>query len=354
VQLSVTPVRQQNDLIDLRFCVSDTGLGIAENQKQKIFERFQQAEAQTTRRFGGTGLGLSIVKQLVSIQGGRIELNSAEGEGSEFIVTLPFKMVDSLPEAHSISINDVIPGLNAVKILIAEDNVMNQHLITHLMKQWQLDYNIVNNCFEAVELLRQKTYSIILMDIQMPVMDGYTATQAIRNDLKLDVPIIAMTAHAMPGEKERCLSYGMNDYISKPVRDAELYAILQHYTHPVQKDEAPDGVIDLAYLREISMGDREFEQTIIQQFIIQLPEELAQMKEAIAAKSPAIKAIAHGMKSSVSYLGLHQRLHPVLHRMETDGANGSSSSTLHEDFEEVRAVCLQAIEEAKMLVPSYA
>ncbi len=354
VQLSVSPLSQQNDSIELRFCVSDTGLGIAENQKQKIFERFQQAEAQTTRRFGGTGLGLSIVKQLVSIQGGRIELNSEAGKGSEFIVTLPFKMVNELPQAHSISVNDVIPGLNAITILIAEDNLMNQQLITHLMKQWQLDYHIVNNGREAVELLRHTSCSIILMDIQMPVMDGYTATQAIRNDLKLDVPIIAMTAHAMPGEKERCLSYGMNDYISKPVRDAELYAILQLYTHTVTKEETPPQLVDLTYLHEISMGDREFEQTIIQQFIIQVPEELQQMEEAIAAKSADVKALAHGMKSSVSYLGLHHRLHPVLHRIETGSLNGAASDTLQQDFEEVRSVCLRAVEEAKGLVLSYA
>ena len=138
------------------------------------------------------------------------------------------------------------------------------------------------------------------------------------------------------------------------MRDAELYAILQHYTHPVQKEEALTQFVDLTYLREISMGDREFEQTIIQQFIMQVPGELQQMEEAIAAKSPQVKAIAHGMKSTVSYLGLHHRLHPVLQRIETEGANGGSSPTVEEDFEEVRWVCLQAIEEAKTLVPSYA
>lgn len=353
VQLSVNSVKRQADEIELQFKVQDTGVGIAADKKQKIFNRFQQAEAQTTRRFGGTGLGLSIVKQLVAIQNGTIELNSEEGKGSEFVVKLPFKLVHNPIELHPISVNEIISGLKNTKILVAEDNIMNQQLIRHLMRHWQLNYQIVNNGQEAVELLKHTTFSVVLMDIQMPEMDGYTATLAIRNELKLDVPIIAMTAHAMPGEKERCLSYGMNDYISKPVRDVELYAILKQHSGAEANEVVHSGIINLAYLKEISMGDKEFEQTIIQQFIIQVPEELKGLEAAIKAEDwVQMKGLAHGMKSSVSYLGLNNRLHPVLHRIETGPVNAGVAPLLIEDFEEVRSVCLQAVEESKQLITS--
>ncbi len=353
VELQVHSVKTEADDVVLQFSVKDTGVGIAPDQKQKIFERFQQAEAETTRRFGGTGLGLSIVKQLVTIQKGSIDVQSEAGKGSEFVVTLPFKLVHHALEERRLPISEVIPELKSVKILVAEDNVMNQQLIRHLMNQWQLEYQIVNNGKEAVNILKEDSFSIVLMDIQMPEMDGYAATAAIRKELELDLPIVAMTAHAMPGEKERCLSYGMNDYISKPVRDAQLYAILKQYT---QHENPANGyghtkIVNLSYLKEIAMGDEDFEQTIIQQFIVQVPEELKGLENAInGGQATAIKAVAHGMKSSVSYLGLNDRLHPVLHRIETGTYTSESGTDLQKDFEEVQSVCLQAIAEAKSLV----
>ena len=121
--------------------------------------------------------------------------------------------------------------LNEVKVLIAEDNPMNQQLIKHLMKNWSINYTVVNNGLEAIEALKNDMFSLILMDIQMPEMDGYTATSVIRNELNLHIPIIAMTAHAMMGEKEKCLQLGMNDYISKPLKETILYNIIAQYAH---------------------------------------------------------------------------------------------------------------------------
>ncbi len=184
----------------------------------------------------------------------------------------------------------------------------------------------------------------------MPEMDGYAAAAAIRNELKLDVPIVAMTAHAMSGEKEKCLGYGMNDYISKPVREAELYAILKQHATGATQDRAA-GVVNLSYLKDLSMGDSGFEQTIIEQFIIQIPEELKALQEAISDKNMLqIKSVAHGMKSSVSYMGLTERLHPILHRIESEAAGNEQESPFEEDFDEIKTVCEQAVVEAKGLV----
>jgi signal transduction histidine kinase/CheY-like chemotaxis protein/HPt (histidine-containing phosphotransfer) domain-containing protein len=352
VHLNVFPVRQTSDIIEIQFSIKDSGVGIAPAKKKAIFERFQQAEAETTRRFGGTGLGLAIVKQLVDLHGGSIEVNSEAGKGSEFTVTLPFTPIYDYAESFPLSPEQVQNPIFNSRILVAEDNIMNQQLIRHLMKQWQMDFVLVNNGKEAVEALKNEKFNAVLMDIQMPEMNGYDATEVIRTQLKLDIPIIAMTAHAMSGEKERCLSFGMTDYISKPVKEGELYSILQQYCsnneHPVNKEI----VIDLQYLKELSLGDSEFENAIIRQFIVQVPEELGLLQEAVQKQNKQqIKSIAHGMKSSVAYLGLTERLTPNLHRMEMEAVSDGHDH-FEEDFREIKNVCEQAVVEARQLLSS--
>jgi signal transduction histidine kinase/CheY-like chemotaxis protein len=357
VQLKVTASQKYKgkplqDDIELQFCVKDSGVGIASQKLNSIFGRFQQAEAETTRRFGGTGLGLSIVKQLVDLQNGYIDVVSEVGKGSEFTIHLPFRILHDYSVSHAVETQDS-PGTVKGRILIAEDNAMNQQLIRHLMRQWNIDYRLVNNGQEALEALRREEFSLVLMDVQMPEMDGYTATLAIRNELNMDIPVIAMTAHAMSGEKEKCLSYGMTDYLAKPVKEKELYNIIQTYTVNRKKDEAEEKtkVIDLGYLKELSMGDEDFENTIIKQFIVQIPEELQQLKQAINENDRLqIKSISHGMKSSVSYLGMKDILHPFLHRMETEASYNEGAPHFNTDFEAIEKFCLQAVEEARVLM----
>lgn len=233
VKLIVNALKVEKEKVRLKICVIDSGIGIAKEKQAAIFERFQQAEAETTRRFGGTGLGLSIVKQLIELQGGTLTLYSQPGKGSEFIMEIEYKLPDEekmLSDALAAAEVQTV-SLKEIKVLIAEDNPMNQQLIKHLMKNWAIQHTIVNNGAEAVEELKRENYSLVLMDIQMPKMDGYTATGVIRNELHLNVPIIAMTAHAMMGEKEKCLLLGMNDYISKPLKETILYNIIAQYSY---------------------------------------------------------------------------------------------------------------------------
>jgi signal transduction histidine kinase/CheY-like chemotaxis protein len=233
VKLIVDVRKLEKEKVKLRICIIDSGIGIAQDKQAAIFERFQQAEAETTRRFGGTGLGLSIVKQLVELQGGNLTMKSEPGKGSEFIIDIEYKLPDEekmLSDALAAAeINTT--SLNDIKVLIAEDNPMNQQLIKHLMKNWAINHTVVNNGVEAIEALKNENFTIVLMDIQMPEMDGYTATGVIRNELKLQIPIIAMTAHAMTGEKEKCIQLGMNDYVSKPLKETILYNIIAQYSY---------------------------------------------------------------------------------------------------------------------------
>ncbi|HEU4473116.1 MAG TPA: ATP-binding protein [Flavisolibacter sp.] len=334
----------------LRLIVSDTGIGIAPEKQKHVFERFQQAEAETTRRYGGTGLGLSIVKQLVSLQQGTLSLDSMPGRGSSFVVELEYKLPD-IAQLYSEAMaeqEEQVP-LQKIKVLVAEDNHMNQQLVKHLMKSWSIDHLVVDNGMEAVNTLKQQAFSIVLMDIQMPEMDGYTATSVIRNELKLDVPIIAMTAHAMVGEKERCLQLGMNDYVSKPIKETVLYNIIARHAQHIPELHTFQH-ISLDYLHQLSGNDSRFEREILEQFVVQVPMELNKLEQDIQAKDfDQVRRVAHSLKSTVGYVGLAAELHPVLEQMEADATAGNDSH-FEEGLSQVKLKCMQALDEVKTLL----
>ncbi len=351
VKVNVVLTGLQETEAGIRITVTDTGIGIPAEKQSAIFERFQQAEAATTRRFGGTGLGLSIVKQLVDIQRGRIDLTSEPGVGSAFSVEIRYKLPDIAQiYSEALAVQEEQVPLQKIRVLIAEDNLMNQQLVKHLMKSWSMDHVVVNNGKEAVEILQQSGFSIVLMDIQMPEMDGYTATSVIRNELKMDVPIIAMTAHAMVGEKEKCLQLGMNDYVSKPIKETVLYNIIARNAQNIPGQPGPFEHIKLDYLHELSGNDPQFEKEILQQFIIQVPVELRALSAHIeAGDHDAIRRTAHSLKSTVGYAGLAAELHPHLEAME-HAALGNNGIDYRYHFKVVEEKCNQAIKEVKALL----
>lgn len=221
--------------LKLRFSVQDTGIGIPRDKFDDIFQVFTQASSDTTRRFGGTGLGLSISKQLVEMQGGQLFLESEVGKGSTFSFEMWFKKNKEhalTPKRKSKGITPSPDAGKGKKVLLAEDNDVNQLLVETLLGQWGYSVDVAENGREAVEMLKEGHYVLVLMDVHMPDLDGYQATAAIRSDLpspKCHIPIIAMTASAFKGEAERCLEVGMDDYISKPFDKNILYEkLMQH------------------------------------------------------------------------------------------------------------------------------
>jgi len=352
VSVKLESADAKDKAIFIRFTISDTGIGISAEKQKTIFDRFQQAQTETTRRYGGTGLGLSIVKQLVEIQNGSIMVESEPGKGSIFTVVLPFQIAadEDMASLMPASVLVAEPLLQKIKLLVAEDNLMNQKLMQHLMEQWQIDFDIVPNGAAAVESLRQKAseYNMVLMDIQMPEMDGYTATEKIRYDLNLSIPIIAMTAHALAGEKEKCLGAGMDDYISKPLNEGLLYKLINKYTQRTVTGNAAS-VINMEYLQSLSKGDKTFERNMINAFSKQMPQELNDLKTAIEDRNyKRIGKIAHNMKSTVSYMGLHQ-LTPLLQQIETESELENGLTRINENFVLIDATSQLAIKEAQEL-----
>jgi CheY-like chemotaxis protein len=184
-----------------------------------------------TRKYGGTGLGLAIVKELIELQHGQITVESHPGQGTTFRFFIPYEIVENTSAIQTIQTKTkaAMPRMENTCILVADDNKMNQRLMEHLLGGAGIAYTIVDNGRSAIDQLRTKNFHLVLMDIQMPIMDGYTASRLIREELRSSVPIIAMTAHAMPGEREKCLAEGMNEYLSKPIDVDELFAVIDKF-----------------------------------------------------------------------------------------------------------------------------
>ncbi|MDW7695589.1 response regulator [Flammeovirgaceae bacterium SG7u.111] len=222
-------LEETHEYFIIRFYVKDTGIGIEKEKFESIFSIFSQASDDTTRKFGGTGLGLSISRSLVEMQGGKMTLDSEVGKGSTFAFEMSYKKTDPREEPkEDIKVNDVpIETISAdsnsgkTQILLAEDNEVNQMVVVTLLEDWGFEVDVAENGQKTLDLMKGKDYSLVLMDVHMPVMDGYNATYAIRNEFeppKSEVPIMALTANALKGEAEKCFSVGMNDYISKPFK----------------------------------------------------------------------------------------------------------------------------------------
>ena len=226
VKLYVKVVEKTDTSIKINFIIEDTGIGINPQMHKIIFHDFEQANKETTRIYGGTGLGLSIVKRLLELQGGSIKVKSKEGKGATFTVELSFAIATASDEAPQlIEVDEFEKELLNISVLLVEDNILNQMVATKFLETMGLKITVVNNGLEGVNELARCDYDMVLMDIQMPQMDGYTAAKFIRTKMKGEkkhIPILAMTAHAISGEKEKCIAAGMNDYISKPLKREHL------------------------------------------------------------------------------------------------------------------------------------
>ena len=237
VTLQASLKERSADTVTLQFAVADTGIGIPADMREAIFEPFRQADSSTTRRYGGTGLGLAICRGLIASMHGQLDIESEPGRGSKFLCTIAFPIAAerSVPAR---TLHDSVPRSNRrLRILLAEDNPVNQKVEMRLLQKMGHQVDLARNGEQAVEAARETEYDAVLMDCQMPKMDGYTASAAIRRlPGRGTLPIIALTAHAMAEDRQRCLDAGMDDYLSKPISTERLYHSLATIT---ERDQAP-------------------------------------------------------------------------------------------------------------------
>ena len=336
---SPSPAGDTVNTCALHVSVTDTGIGIPAAQQQAIFEPFVQADGSMTRHYGGTGLGLSIAAQLVALMGGRIWVESTVGTGSTFHVTVPFGVQPDQSPALPVLAPGVSTAYNAgsadgrsLRVLLAEDNAINQRLTVRLLEKRGHTVTVVQDGTEALAALRRQMFDVVLMDIQMPCMDGLETTQAIRTreqDTATRIPIVAMTAHAMQGDRERCLAAGMDGYVSKPLRPTELFEVIASLTAPAAStpetpaaSEEEQDILDRKTLWERVAGDAELLREIIDLFLADCPERLLELHEALTHQDyTALARAAHRLKGALGNISANKALAAV-RRVETSARAG--------------------------------
>lgn len=318
-----TCIHEKNaDSIRIRFEVIDTGIGIPENKQGEIFEPFVQANSAVSRKYGGTGLGLSISRDLVQLMNGKLNVISQPGSGSAFAFVLPFERSSQKPNNANMALEINYKSLGRKKVLVAEDVELNQYLAKHIMESWGFEVNIANNGSEAVRMVEEGEYDLVLMDIQMPEMDGMEATRRIRqmgNKVKAATPIIALTANALKGDSEKYMAAGMNDYLSKPFDEPKLFLVIEkNLGSGLRTEKAADQqpmeaastfslqkLYNLSTVEAISGGDQEFIKRMLVLFLETMPVSLNEMKAHMEQQQwDPLSKIAHKIKSTVDSMGI--------------------------------------------------
>nr|WP_262904970.1 hybrid sensor histidine kinase/response regulator [Hymenobacter pini] len=316
IRVSLMPAPEPDGPDRLRFGISDTGIGIAPDKLDAIFEDFSQANTSTTRQFGGTGLGLSIARNLVQLHGGRLWVESQEGQGSTFWFDIPSHPADAATVPAEAS-TTLAPFEPALRVLVAEDNDLNQLVARKTLEAWNVQVTIAANGRLAVEAAQQQDFDAVLLDVQMPEMDGYEAARQLRslfpNAHRL--PLIGLTASALPEDRALALEAGMNDTLAKPFDPAVLHARLAHFTGratgaatppsiPARTTPPPSTATQPNWdlLEELAAGNDGFIRQIVQTFLSQAPALAAQLQQL--PPGPELAAIAHKLKGQAAYFGV--------------------------------------------------
>lgn len=351
-----TDLLHENDSeVVIAFSISDTGIGILDTEIDAIFENFQQATSSTSRIFGGTGLGLAIVKQLVEAQGGAILVKSEPEKGSTFSFTMPFKKTseNAIAETEILELDLEISNL---KVLVVEDIPLNQLLMRTLLDDFGFDCEITSNGRIAVEKLKTTSYDIILMDLQMPEMDGFEATKYIRSVLKLEVPILALTADVTSVDVEKCRAVGMNDYLAKPVDEKLLYTKIVSLVKKnqlnknqavIKKVESENiRCIDLNYLNERTKSNPVLMLEMISLYLEQTPPLITAMKVSFQNRDwDMLGKVVHKIIPSFSIMGINVGFEKMAHKIQEYAITMQNSDDINVLIIALETVLLQSCQE---------
>ena len=373
INVSTRLLKEDQKTCEIEFAVADTGIGIAPDKLEQIFDSFKQADSTVTRRFGGTGLGLTISKQLTKMQGGEITVSSEEGKGSTFCFRIlyetgtPADLVvkqgagPSDLESHKVLLQDK-------KVLLVEDNDINRIYAKNIIAKCGCKLDVAENGLIALEKIRKNEYDIVLMDVQMPVMDGLEACRSVRTQFtapKSNIPIVALTANAIKGDEEKCLETGMNAYISKPFEPNDLYEVMikvlalgdgdttnlevENTTNSTTEGSktattATSEQVDLSYIYEVCDGDPAFLTEMVSTFLRDTPE-LLQMLENHLSKEEWKQAarIAHKIKPSMQFVGLNGCMEALKELEQIASGKTEAMDRLPELYQQVAVTIQQNI-----------
>ncbi len=357
VQLHCTLVESVDSVRRMRLDVIDSGIGISEEKLKSIFEAFSQASQDISVRFGGTGLGLTIVEQLTGLLRGDVTVKSEPGKGSTFSVTLPLivseKDKDSI-KAASVRSQITFSALNGT-VLLVEDNPTNQFVAVKTMEMWNIDVDVASDGYEALKKLNERSYDLILMDIQMPGIDGFETTRRIRTECpepQRSTPIFAMTASVLYDPESRAMNGGMNGYISKPFELEDLYKKISQYLgmSPIPIPGATDAAaaadssseyrhLNTAMLERIAPNNSEFIREMIKLFEVNTPLYVKELRQAIRMHDyAALKQAAHKLKPTGAYIGV-EALKPMMAEIELLAEHQTDASIISERIDELDVLC---------------
>ena len=353
------------DHTEIDFAVSDTGIGIPPEKIEHIFESFTQASSETTRMFGGTGLGLAITKRLLELQGSQICVNSVQGLGSRFYFTLRLKKGKNQQQRHlPASTANTFSDLSHLKLLLVEDNDINTLVAMKFLSQWGIVPDCAANGMEAIEKVKTKRYHLVLMDLQMPVMDGYDATEAIRalpDPYFQKLPIIALTASAMSDVRDRLLKIGMNEYIVKPFNPNELYGKILRFGEEMRSLEAERAtpvvcellenptLVNFEKLDDLVSDNGAFRQELVEKCVEALQTLILDYADAMAEGEPGtLRKIEHKLRLLFHYFEPQALMSELHHGMELLRQEEKDADALHVSAQRVEQLCLQITDELRL------
>ena len=355
ITVMVLLLNEDTESINIEFSVTDTGIGISEEKIGAIFENFQQATSETSRIYGGTGLGLAIVKQLVESQGGTISVKSKVGEGSTFSFTLNFLKTEN--EAQAITeILELDKDIKDIKVLVVEDMALNQLLMRTLLDDFGFEHDIAANGKIAIEKLLTNVYDIILMDLQMPEMNGFEATDYIRNVMNLTLPIIALTADVTTVDVAKCKAIGMDDYIAKPIDERVLYTKIVGFVKNTQLDEKQKEkknneikqakCIDLGYLLQRTKANPALMMEMISLYLEQTPPLIKAMKQSLLNHDwKTLRGAVHKMIPSFSIMGINLHFEIMAKKIQEYATAQQETEGIADLVLQLENICTQACKE---------
>ncbi|MFM1773217.1 MAG: hypothetical protein RLZZ71_2359 [Bacteroidota bacterium] len=330
--------RGENDICFVSFTIEDTGVGMDMAYLAKVFEAFSQEDSSITRKFGGSGLGLSIARSIIQIMGGTIQIESEKGKGTRVDIRIPMRISTEKTKQDIVEMTDLQKSLKGLRVLAVEDNELNRMVLQVILKKCEVVVSIAHNGQEAIDMIQEDEYDIVLMDVQMPIVDGLEATKYIREELKYTTPIIGLSANAMREEVEICRQAGMNDYLVKPYSERALVEVMKKWSSleaiivEETSSENDGSELDISMLKQYVGNDTNVLRDVVSGYLEHLPPQLDRLELALVGSDVlALRHELHQLKASMEIIGVRPEglsFAGISNELKTDGLSDMAKAAI--------------------------